>query len=573
MSDIDPGLIAACVVTPFVLLTINILVMAKYLDPSATTGHYMAKLMILLGMLFAECTILLLPLDVANRAGVIGCGFWNDNCGGMNLAIVWEVAYCIIAALVIIVFPFFIFFYENDDEGMEVEADAEAGFFAKLCNCRNVKRSLGVAIGYTLVTLVISLIVILVMYKYLGKTYIPYKIASVDVGGNAFQSVNALIMPTGSTVCPGGGTTSCLLACGVGTCTFKSAVLQMDVTFIIYMAAVLSWVGWFIFAIYVGIGLVALPLDLVNAFAHRPKLLAVSEARQQRRALMNRAQELIKVGEEMGNKLIDFSDEMHSKKERRKRKKADAGEMNKFRVLVDMLEADLEAFQLCDPQNYREHYNPFVPFFKLFFGIIAGILSGLWITHMILYLLFTKAPIHPFLNEYFTWFDTWFPLFGTLSIAVFAMYLLIAAVKGNFKFGTRFFLIKVHPMEPHKTLMNSFVFNLALALLCVLPCTQFCTKAFDQYSRLTDADVVFGSQFEHLEFFRYFWEYNVFLFMIFGFFILALVYFLIWPSDRDHLNKVMQQIKADKAKERKTLEKHVSRAGGALSQVEMVKRK
>jgi hypothetical protein len=79
-----------------------------------------------------------------------------------------------------------------------------------------------------------------------------------------------------------------------------------------------------------------------------------------------------------------------------------------------------------------------------------------------------SVQLYGFLNVYFTWFDQWFPLFGTISVAIFGLYLLLAVAKGNTKFGTRFFLIKVHPMEPGKTLMNAFVFNIALVLLCVL---------------------------------------------------------------------------------------------------------
>jgi hypothetical protein len=34
----------------------------------------------------------------------------------------------------------------------------------------------------------------------------------------------------------------------------------------------MSFVGWFIFSIYVGIGFIALPIDCINAFRHRPKV-------------------------------------------------------------------------------------------------------------------------------------------------------------------------------------------------------------------------------------------------------------------------------------------------------------
>lgn len=135
--------------------------------------------------------------------------------------------------------------------------------------------------------------------------------------------------------------------------TVLACLLALQVTLVIYLAALMSFVGWFIFSIYVGIGFIALPMDCFNAFIHRPKLLSLSEARQQKKVLMTRAKELLEVGRDMGSRMIDFSDDMHSKKERRKQSKIDAQEMNRFRVLVDMLEHDLEEFQLSDPQNYK----------------------------------------------------------------------------------------------------------------------------------------------------------------------------------------------------------------------------
>lgn len=149
----------------------------------------------------------------------------------------------------------------------------------------------------------------------------------------------------------------------------------------------MSFVGWFIFSIYVGIGFIALPIDCINSFRHRPKVrtrcpgsvllrpclvsgrdcttmrshppprpaqvLSISEARAQRKALLGRATELMRLGEAMAGGIIEFNDDVKSKKERRKRAKLDTQEMNRYRVLVDMLEHDLDEFQLCDPQNYR----------------------------------------------------------------------------------------------------------------------------------------------------------------------------------------------------------------------------
>jgi hypothetical protein len=84
-------------------------------------------------------------------------------------------------------------------------------------------------------------------------------------------------------------------ACGTGKCVFNSDILEitvrwaapcrslydavfvfitaahsdahivrclLQVTFVIYLGALLAFVGWFLFAIYVGIGFVGLPIDL-----------------------------------------------------------------------------------------------------------------------------------------------------------------------------------------------------------------------------------------------------------------------------------------------------------------------
>jgi LMBR1 domain-containing protein 1 len=76
------------------------------------------------------------------------------------------------------------------------------------------------------------------------------------------------------------------------------------------------------------------------------------------------------------------------------------------------------------------------------------------IAYMLVY-----PPFSPFLNTYFRWFDKWFPLLGAISVALFSMYLLLACVKGCFKFGLRLMWFTLHPMVKNGTYMNSFLFN------------------------------------------------------------------------------------------------------------------
>lgn len=135
-----------------------------------------------------------------NRAGVVGCGFWNNNCGGLDVALVWEIVYCIIAGLIVVVFPFFIFYYENDDEGMSAEEESGGSFIGRCCNFGNFKRSLGVAICYTVATAALAALVVFLMYNYLKQTSIPYKLTSIGVGTVAFRPgmCHACVMPRGA---------------------------------------------------------------------------------------------------------------------------------------------------------------------------------------------------------------------------------------------------------------------------------------------------------------------------------------------------------------------------------------
>ena len=159
------------------------------------------------------------------------------------------------------------------------------------------------------------------------------------------------------------------------------------------------------------------------------------------------------------------------------------------------------------------------------------VLSLLWVLQICLYIL-PPTPVTPFLNDYFMWFDTWFGLFGVLSVGVFCIYLQMCCIKGCFKFGMRFFLISLHPMKVNGTYMNSFLFNLLLILLCSLPVVQFSVIAFADYARFTNVNQIFGVQIKYLQFFNYFWTTNAFIYAILGMAVLSCIYLLCKPRDK-----------------------------------------
>jgi hypothetical protein len=135
-------------------------------------------------------------------------------------------------------------------------------------------------------------------------------------------------------------------------------------------------------------------------------------------------------------------------------------------------------------------------FAKLFLGILFGGISVSWFLHIVLYILPAK-PVTPFLNNFFVSLTNdvpSFPLFGVLAFALWSFFLLFCVVKGNFRLGVRFLFIKLYPMEVGNTLMNAFLFNTWIIVLCSVPAVQFCVQAFPIYTADTQASVMFGSQ-------------------------------------------------------------------------------
>jgi len=179
--------------------------------------------------------------------------------------------------------------------------------------------------------------------------------------------------------------------------------------------------------------------------------------------------------------------------------------------------------------------NPLIPFAKLILGILAIGISLSWIIHIGVFIL-PKEPSNQFLNQFFLKLSNVaggaFPLFGVVAYGIWSLFLLVCVVKGNFKLGVRFLFWKVYPMEINGTLMNSFLANTWVILLCSIPTVQFCVRAFPVYANNTDINMMFGVQAQYVQFFKYFWQNNVFIYMIIILAGLTLIYLFVKPEDK-----------------------------------------
>jgi len=197
--------------------------------------------------------------------------------------------------------------------------------------------------------------------------------------------------------------------------------------------------------------------------------------------------------------------------------------------------------------------NPLIPIGKLVLGICALVVSLAWVIHICIYILPNK-PADPFLNTFFITLENvgqgYFPLFGILAYAIFSLYLLWCVVKGNFKMGIRFFCWKIYPMEVGNTMMNAFLVNAGLILLCSIPAVQFCVIAFPVYARFSEIDMLFGTQVRYLTFFHYFWDSNVFIIAMLCIVGLSLIVAIVFPTDiARNIDKELERISNDPERE------------------------
>ncbi len=211
----------------------------------------------------------------------------------------------------------------------------------------------------------------------------------------------------------------------------------------------------------------------------------------------------------------------------------------KLKLNFNILNNKYEAFKLN-----KEFSDKSILFYfsQLLLGILFLVLTLIWITHIILYFLIPSTnktnsssnPTFEFLNKLLLFFTkNNLSFLGTGIYAVLCVYLLLTVVKGCLKFGSRFILcMEIHPLVKDETYMASIVFNVILLLLCSVSITNFCVSAFKQFTAMTDVNVIFSTQIQYVKFLKFFFQNNVFVYLLVSIFLITVVYLSIRPSDQ-----------------------------------------
>jgi len=484
---VSAWLVIISIIMAFLVLACVIVLVILMGHPDDAGEAKIPRIVVIAGMWIAFASVLILPYDVANSQG----GF-----GGIRVDIMWETCYMLLAIFLSAIIPFAFFFYESDmdDEKKDHCLDTQT------CG----------AIKYTAAFFVVFALILIIMYVVLNTAHIP--VTRVAQATTLVTEVSNSIINVDH---------ACKDSVGCVTNTFT---WNIPVTFPVFVMAFLAFWGWWFFALFAGVGLIALPLDLINAYRTRPTPMSTTQYFEEKRKLGERTAMLIKVGEKL-------QEEEKKPGKSRKEKSENEKLLRKFESHYYFIKKD---YAILYTAHKLKGGNPLVPIAKLVMGILGLGMSACWIIHISIFVLPAK-PYNPFLNTMFIALGNVaggaFPLFGVVAFACFAYYLIWCVVKGNFKLGVRFLFWKIYPMEFGNTLMNAFLANTWIILLCSVPCIQFCATCFPVYARFTSINMLFGTQVQYLPFFSWFWNNNFFVIILVIFSFFTLVQLIIWPKD------------------------------------------
>lgn len=308
-------------------------------------------------------------------------------------------------------------------------------------------------------------------------------------------------------------------------------------TFPIYVIALATVIGWLLFMVFAGVGLIALPVDMIKSYIYRPQVMITKT-------------EYIRRGGEIGKKAKEVLDGLRAAQVDMRRN----GRTRKSRRTLAALTSELtsleeEEMKLREvyPQGEDAELSWAVTVIGYFFNFAGGIcaagISAMWLIHILVYM-FLSPPPSPLLNTMFIQMDDVFGLFGTAAFAVFCFYLVLATLKGNFKLGLNFLFFSVHPMSPGNTLMSRrAAVNMRPGLLLTprsqLPVQHWPrhallnihhpvlrvgtsaapvtalrlltpAQAFDEYANETSVNEIFGNEITNLKGIGAIFQYGVF---------------------------------------------------------------
>ncbi|XP_042481970.1 LIMR family protein At5g01460 [Macadamia integrifolia] len=477
MGDFNLALVIVAIVVCVLVFIFNVYLLVNYQHPDDANQAYFPKFVVVLGLSIAAISILMLPADVANRAACQHA-IYNGACNlTLPMKTLWIIVYIVDAALVFFIIPFAMFYYEGDQD-------------------KSIGKRIKSAVLWVGATAFVCALVLGILYGVVGK--VDFTVRHLSSPTTNFPTSWAF---SSSQPCIGGASFHQCSSYTAGASSEKT--WTMRTTFPEYVVALTTIVGSVLFSLFGGVGIACLPLGLIFSFIRRPKaVITRSQYIKEATELGRKARELKKAADAL------HQEERSGSKGRKWRKNVKAVEKELL-----LLEEDVKALDEMYPQGEKAETTWALTVIgylvKFVLGVLGLIVSVAWVAHIVIYLLI-DPPLSPFLNEVFIKLDNVWGLLGTAAFAFFCFYLLVAVIAGAMMLGLRLVFITIHPMKWGATLMNSFLFNVGLILLCSISVIQFCATAFGYYAQATAAQEIFGHTLQSLRGIKYLYKYNVF---------------------------------------------------------------
>jgi len=505
------------VVVSVLALVANVYVLVHFQHPDDRNQAWFPKIVVVSGLTIAVLSILLLPLDVANRAACDESIIESACRYTLPMLDLWYATYITMFAYIFGLIPWTLFYYEQDSDAAQVKKIVSSSI-------------------WSLASLIVLILSMLLAYYFGGSA--EFDMQSVNSGMALLSqsglegATSCIAVVTSAANTPttfGSGSSKTLTgtACSAYGSAVGSESFTVKPTFIVYMIAVGSIVSSFLFMIYAGVGLVALPVDLIKSFIHRPKKI-ITKSEYIRCATI-----LARDAQQIHAQIKSVQKEQRETGRTRKTKK----ELKDLDLKLIQLEDDEVELRRVYPQGEKREATWMLTvlgyYGHLLVGVLSCLLSTFWMIHMLLTVVI-RPPAHPFLNSFFMALDRAWSLLGTAVFAIFCFYLVFCVIKGNTKLGTRFLLVSLYPMKIGRTCMSSLLFNTGLIMLGAVSITQFCAKMFDVYAAETAVAEIFGGNIDRLKGLGALFRYNVFIYSLFAMACLSLVYipFQTWKQPK-----------------------------------------
>ncbi|KPA79570.1 hypothetical protein ABB37_05382 [Leptomonas pyrrhocoris] len=462
-------LIVLIVIVPLICIGLTVYIFFYFQSDEDKTTDYIPKAVAGLGLVLGLGSVLLVPYDVANAPDPTVAHKYNQS---LNTQLMWQIVLWAMAAMAVVICPFFMFFYEAYDPDKP-------------------------RIGKQVVHAVISTVIIFILFAIIvGLCF--YYVGVADISFSFYEASPQKVLPTDGAVS--------------FVSTYTSETLSIKVAFTTYVIGMLCFFGWILFFFYGGTGIISYPLSLFRSFKGRTKAISASRFTEEMAIVLAKADALLELCVQL---------------QRDSRGTIPRGIKNKINILrneVYFLEAQQD--QLIWAYT-KAGGSPFIVYGKLFLGVVCLVTAIMWILQIFIYNTFDADP---FLNTLLLKLNNAFALCGVCCYGVFAFYLTWSTFHGQIALGLRLVFFQIHPMKKHDTLVNSFLFNVSLLLITSYAVIFFAARSFQDYVAYTAINGLMNVFVMHLRGIGVFIKWAQFCFL--GMALLALIWYAICPKKK-----------------------------------------